>query len=115
MATAGYNSPAKQLTSYIRWYLERHPEVSWQQLLQSAVQHEIQGRVQDERCGKKPRPARKLSIASRQSAINANLSANFSAQELAGQTWIDERLNAYYARKSRLGGLFSSLSRLVFG
>jgi len=111
MATAGYNSPGKQLTSYIRWYLERHPEVSWRQLLQSAVQHEIQDRVQHERRGEKQHSAPKLSMP-RPQPSNA---AHISDRELAGQAWLDERLNDYYLRKNWLTGLFSRFSHFIFG
>lgn len=111
MATARYSSLGKQLTSYIRWYLERHPEESWNHLLQSAVEHEIAARVENDKCGILPQSVKKMRIV-RQPRVAGE---KFSERELTGQAWLDERLTAYYAKDSRSGGFLRQLSRLVWG
>jgi hypothetical protein len=111
MATAGYSSVGKQLRSYIRWYLERHPEESWNQLLQSAVQHEIEARVQFDKCSKLPQHVKKMRIV-RQARLAGE---KISERELNGQAWLDDRLTAYYAGQSRFGRFLRAIGQLAWG
>ncbi len=92
MTTMNSNTSGKGLTSYVRWYLEMHPEMTWRDLLQSALQHEIGWRINRER-----RPNRK---PVRRAAMDTAAIISPSAPELKNQAWIDDRLVAYYERRS---------------